>query len=157
MTNEIKKEAMAAVVDLLELTASGRPELLDFQLDSLRNSPVRFAVLNLASALDVTEHEVAATIYRACQDLDTLASTRRVWKDPGQVLESPNVAALHQVCRARLGRTAGSKRGRLEITLRRLRKAHELLQSRAWIEAFLGHPLPQSQDRESGHQRPSHR
>ncbi len=146
MTSQIKKEAMAAVVDLLELTATGRPELLDFQLDSLRNSPMRFAVLDLASVAGVPEHEIAAAIYRACQDLDKLTATRRVWRDPGDVLPSPNVAALHHVCHARLGRTQGPKRGRLEITLRRLRKAHELLKSRAWIEDFLGHPLPQSRD-----------
>ncbi len=147
MTSDIKKQTMAAVVDLLELTATGRPELLDFQLDSLLNGPVRFAVLDLASTLGVPEQKIAATIHQACQDLDQLAAMRRVWNDPGQVLKSPNVAALHHVCHARLGRTTGTKRGRLEITLRRLRKAHELLQSRAWIEAFLGHPLPQPQSK----------
>ncbi len=145
MTSEIKREALTAVVDLLELTATLRPELLDFQLDSLRNSPVRFAVLDLASGLGVPEHRIAAAIYLACHDLDQLAATRRVWRDPSEVLEAPNVAALHHVCQARLSRTAGPKRGRLEITLRRLRKAHELLQSRAWIEDFLGRPLPQPQ------------
>ncbi len=149
MTGEIKKEAMAAVVDLLELTATGRPELLDFQLDSLLNSPMRFAVLDLASALGVPAHEIAATIFQACHDLDKLTATRRVWRDPADVLPSPNVAALRHVCRSRLGRTTGPKRGRLEITLRRLRKAHELLQSRAWIEDFLGHPLPPSQDKQA--------
>ena len=69
-----------------------------------------------------------------------------MWSDPGQELESPNVAALYHICQARLGRTSGSKRGRLEITLRRLSKAHQLLQSRQWIEEFIGRPRSKPQD-----------
>ena len=145
-TSEPKSQAMAAVVELLELTATGRPERLDFQLDTLLNSPVRFAVRNLASTLDVPIEKVAVTIYRACNDLDQLNLMRRVWSDPSQMLQSPNVAALYHVCQARLGRTSGPKRGRLEITLRRLRKAYELLQRRQWIEDFIGRPLPKSPD-----------
>ncbi len=143
-TSEPKSQAMAAVVELLELTATGRPERLDFQLDTLLNSPVRFAVRNLASTFDVPIEKVAVTVYQACNDLDQLNLTRRVWSDPGQLLQSPNLAALYHVCQARLGRTTGPKRGRLEITLRRLRKAYELLQRRQWIEDFIGRPLPKS-------------
>ncbi len=145
-TGEPKSQAMTAVVELLELTASNRPELLDFQLDTLLNSPVRFAVRNLASTLDVSIGKVAVTIYRACNELDQLTMMRRVWSDPGQVLESPNVAGLYHVCQARLGRTSGPKRGRLEITLRRLRKANDLLQRRQWIEDFIGRPAPAPKD-----------
>lgn len=144
MTSEITKQAMAAVADLLELIATERPERLDLQLDTLLNSPMRFAVRNLTSTFGVPREKLAATVCRACQDLDRLISTRRVWSDPRLVLESPNVAALFHVCRSRLGRTSGPKRSRLEITFRRLSKAHDLLQSRQWIEAFIGRPLPKS-------------
>ena len=142
MTHEMNEQAMTAVANLLELIATDRPELLDLQQDTLLNSPLQFAVRNLAAAFGVPQDRVAATVYRACQDLDKLTATRRVWSDPAQVLESPNVAALYHVCYGRLGRTAGPKRGRLEITYRRLRKAHELQRSRDWIEAFIGRPRP---------------
>ncbi len=144
MTQELKRRARTAVIELLELSASGRPELLDFQLDALLNSPVRYAVRDLASILDVPREKIAVTIYRACQDLDKLSATRRVWSDPSQVVDSPNVAALYHVCKARLSRTPGAKRGRLEINLRRLGKAYQLLKGRRWIEDFIGRPLPES-------------
>ncbi len=147
MTHELKRQTRAAVTELLELTATARPELLDFQFDALLNSPVRFAVRDLASTFGVPREKLAITVYRACQDLDKLTATRRVWSDPGQVLESPNVAALYHLCQARRGRTSGSKRGRLEITLRRLSKAHQLLQSRQWIEEFIGRPRSKPQDK----------
>ncbi len=141
-TQELKRRARAAVVELLELTASCRPELLDFQLDALVNSPVRYAVRDLASIMGVAREKIAITIYRACQDLDKQSATRRVRSDPTQVLDSPNVAALYHVCKARLSRTTGAKRGRLEINLRRLGKAYQLLKGRRWIEDFIGRPLP---------------
>lgn len=139
MTRRSTEGAVAAV---LELTGSERPELLDFQLETFLNSPMRFAVLELSAAFDVSREKLAVTVYKACQDLDRLEKRRGVWRDPALVLESPNVAALYYVCAARLGRVAAAgRRRRLEGTCRKLEQAYELARNRAWIEAFIGPPL----------------
>lgn len=139
----MKNSAEGAVVAVLELTASECPELLDFQLETFLNSPMRFAVLELTTAFDVPHEKLALTVYKACLDLDKLEKRRGAWRDPAQVLESPNVAALFQLCSARMGRvTAVTRRRRLEAVCRKLGQAWELARDRAWIEAFIGPPLP---------------
>ena len=139
----MKNSAEGAIVAALELTASERPELLDFLLETFLNSPMRFAVLELANAFDVPQGKLALTFYKACVDLDKLEKLRRVWRDPAQVLEAPNVAALYQTCSARVGRVAGlTRRRRLEGLCLKLERAWEQARDRAWIEAFIGPPLP---------------
>ena len=138
----MKNSAEGAIVAALELAASERPELLDFLLETFLNSPMRFAVLELATALGVPERKLALTFYKACLDLDKLEKLRLVWRDPAQVLEAPNVAALHQICRARMGRVDGiARRRRLEGLGLKLERAWEQARDRAWIEAFIGAPL----------------
>ena len=62
---------------------------------------------------------------------------------PVMVLEAPNVAALYRVCSARMGRIAGvARRRRLEGVCRKISSAWERARDRAWIEAFIGPPLP---------------
>ena len=131
-----------AISAILELTASGRPQLLGFQLEALLNCPQRYALQQLAVELDVPAEKLARAIYQARLDLDRLEKRRGVWRDPGEILDSPNVPALLSLCRARLGRIASDqRRRRLEVIARRLEAAHELARSRAWIVEFIGEPL----------------
>ncbi len=138
------KHVVAGVAEILEVTASGGPHLLDFQIDVMLKSPVGFAVYELASAFEVAHDEVGRTVHHACRDLDRLERRRGVWRDPATILKSPNLVALLHVCQARKNRvvkpTRQQKLGRI---LRRLERAHELARSRAWIEAFIG-PSPEA-------------
>ncbi|MCP3958267.1 MAG: hypothetical protein GY719_10490 [bacterium] len=138
----VKESALPAIVAVLELIGSEHPPLLHFQLDTLLRSTTRIAVHDLASGFAVPLDQVAQTIHKACLDLDNLERKRGVWKDPTLFLQSPNVVALLHVCQARAGRTTERHRRRkLEVIERRLRAAHELARSRAWIEAFIGPPV----------------
>ena len=138
-----REDAAGAVIALLEVTASGHSSLLEFQLQTILNSPARFAIYDLASAFDVSHEQVGHVVYRACTDLDRLERRRDPWKDPAKILASPNLAALLHVCHARLNRVQKlARRRRIETILRRIERAHELARSRAWIEAFIGEPLP---------------
>ncbi len=141
MTSE---DTTDSVVALLEVTASGHPRLVDFQLRTILNSPARSAVYDLASAFNVPHDQVGQTVYKACIDLDRLERRRGAWRDPAKIIGSPNLAALLHVCHARLNRvTKLARERRLETTLHRVKRAYEIARSRAWIEAFIGEPLPQ--------------
>ncbi|MCP3962327.1 MAG: hypothetical protein GY719_31170 [bacterium] len=147
MTSRGTNSPVDGISALLELTASGRPQLLDFQLDVLLNSPLRYSLQHLAVALDVPAEKLGPVIYRASLDLDALERRRGVWRDPGEILDSPNVPALLHLCCARAGRIdSGHRRRRLEVIERRLKAAHELARSRAWIEEFIGEPLSVRQE-----------
>ena len=89
----MRDSSIEGTIAVLELIASERPQLLDLQLDTVLNSPMRFAAHNLASALGVPVEQMGATIYQACHHLDRLEKRRGHWRDPSAVLESPNVAA----------------------------------------------------------------
>lgn len=136
-------EATAAV---LELIAAEQPDLLDFQLEAFLNSAIRFAVRELAASFGVPLEQMGLTVYKASRDLDRLEKRRGPWRDPAKILESPNVAALVHLCCARGGRVrAVNRRRKLDAILRKLERAHELTRSRAWIEDFIGPPLPARQ------------
>ncbi len=140
MTNEDTLDAVAA---LLEVAASSHPQLLELQLDTILRSPLRPAVFDLASAFNVSHHQVGHAVHRACVDLDRLERWRGTWRDPAKVLSSPNLAALLHICHARLNRVQKlARQRRLEMILRKVERAYELARSRAWIEAFIGEPLP---------------
>lgn len=142
MISKMGESPLQGLVAVLELIASSRPDLLDLQLETLLNSVMRFGVRELAGVLDVPVERMGLTVYRACLDLDRLEKRRGAWRDPGKVLESPNVAALVRVCEARVGRVRRVvRRRRLEGILCKLEQAHELAMSRAWIEEFIGPPV----------------
>ena len=131
--------SIAVVVAVLELAGSEHPQLIDFLLKALLHSPARFATNELASAVGVSPDEIGGAIYKACRDLAQLERKRGAWKDPEEIVDEPNVLALRYACQARADRVVGTaRRRRLEIIERRLRTAHELARSRAWIEAFIG-------------------
>ncbi len=143
LVSAVEGSPLPSVVGVLELTASGgRPELLNFLLETMLNSTMRFAVQGLASDFDVPIEEIGVTIHQACHHLDQLVKMRGHWRDPKTVLQSPNIAALFHVARARGERVSGAARcRRLEAIQRKLERAHERAQTRAWIEAFLGPSL----------------
>lgn len=133
----------AATAAVLELIAAEQPELLDFQLEAFLNSALRFAVCELAAVFGVPLEKVGFVVYKATRDLDRLEQRRGAWRDPAKILESPNVAALAQLCRARGGRVRTvHRRRKLEAILRKLERSQDLARSRAWIEDFIGPPLP---------------
>ena len=132
-------EASAAI---LEAIGSEHPELIDFQAQALLNSTMSFAVRKLAEELAVEPEKVGDAVALACTQLDQLEKYRRAWRDPAQVLASPNVPALFWVCRARVHRVSPpTRRYKLERILRRLEAAYEIVRARAWIDDFIG-PLP---------------
>lgn len=138
----MRDSSREAVVAVLELSAAERPELLHFQLHVLLNSSMRLAVLELARIFAEPVEKVGETLYRASLDLDRLEAWRRVWRDPAQFLDSPNVAALYHLCGARVGRVRSLvRRRKLEEILRKLEQAYELAKSRAWTEEFIGPSL----------------
>ena len=140
--DRMRDSSLEAVVAVLELSAAERPELLRFQVHVLLNSSMRPAVLELARAFAEPVEKAGETLYRASLDLDRLEAWRRVWRDPAQFLESPNVVALYHLCGARVGRVRSLvRRRKLEEILRKLEQAHDLAKSRAWIEEFIGPPL----------------
>lgn len=142
-----RDSSLEALVCVLELTASERPELLDLHLDALLHSNMRPTVLRLAAEFGVSVDKLEHSLYRASLDLDRLEKARRVWRDPARVLEAPNLAALVGLCRARAGRVhAIARRRRLETILGKLERAYELARSRAWIEDFIGPPQNQRQE-----------
>ena len=142
MTSETRESPVATLASTLELAAAKRPLLLDFLLETVSNSPLRFAAHQLASDLGVPLESVALTVYRASLYLDKLEKRRSAWRNPGQILSFSNIAALDQVCKARLGRVSGTaRRRRLGAIRRRLQEAHELARCRAWLEAFIGSPF----------------
>ena len=132
-------EASAAV---LEVVASARPGLVEFQAQALLHSTMSFAVRELAAAFGIAPEKVGAEVGRACDHLDRLEKSRLTWRDPAEILDSPNLAALLYTCRARLRRASPpTRRFKLERILRRLEAAYEKARTRAWVEDFIG-PLP---------------
>ncbi len=130
-------------MELLEVTASGHPQLVDYTLGLVLRSPARSAVYELAAAFDVSHDQVGREIHQACAGLDRLERLRGPWRDPAKILGTPNLAALLYVCYARRNRVSTpARQRRLERILRRVERAYELARSRAWIEAFIG-PQPE--------------
>ncbi len=131
-----------STLTVLEIVASEQPDLIEFLAQSLVGSPVSFAIRELAATFGVAPEDVGETVGRACTHLDCLERHRRAWRQPAEVVESPNLAALVTVCRARIRRASPPKRRlKLERILRRIEPAHRLARTRAWIDDFLG-PLP---------------
>ncbi len=129
-------EASAAI---LEAIGREHPELIEFQAQALLNSTMSFAVRKLAEEFAVPPEKIGDAVSLACTQLDQLEKYRRTWRDPAQVLASPNLPALFWVCRARVHRVSPpTRRYRLERIQRRLEAAYEITRTRAWIDDFIG-------------------
>ena len=131
------REGIAAT---LELVAGQRPDLLPVYLDIVANSPARFAVLELASDLDVRDsHDLHPVVLKISADLDRLEKRRTGWQHPQQIVAHPNVAGLLHFCRARIQNVPGiARRRRLEIMARKLQRVYDQEKTRAWITDFIG-------------------
>ncbi len=129
-----------ASLAILELTATEQPEQLEFLTHVLCNSSMSFAVQKLAADFDVSLEQLDDTIAKACKGLDRLEKRRGRPCDPAKLLDSPNLAALHYLCKARLNRVAKppARRHRLERIRRKIERCHQVAQTRAWIDDFLG-------------------
>ena len=128
------------LVEMIELIASHRPDLLPPYIDMAANSPARFAIVNLVSDLDARE---PADLHRATlkivSDLDRLERRRGGWRHPRQVVHRPNVGGLLSFCRARIENVSeASRRRRLEVLARKLERAYEREKTLAWITDFIG-------------------
>lgn len=136
---EMKCTRFEKTVALLELTASQRPELIEFQVEAISSPWHGLPVDELSSAFQSRPEHVSRTVLEACRDLDRLEKAKDAWQDPRQVLERPNLAALQIVCQARLSRVPGLvHRRRLAVIRRKLSKAQELARVRDLIEDFIG-------------------
>ena len=119
------RSSVEAAIAALELTASEHCELLDFQVHVLLHSELRPAMQALAERFAVELRRVGVTVYQACLDLSRL-ERKRHWGNPAEVVEAPNLAALHGVCLARLARIqAPARRRKLERIGRKIEKADQ--------------------------------
>ncbi len=131
------REGIAA---MLELVASQRPDLLPIYLDTVSNSPARFAILELASDLKVREiQDLHPVVLKISADLDRLERRRTGWRHPQQIVAKPHVVGLLYFCRARIRNVPGiARRRRLEVMSRKLQRVHDQEKTRAWITDFIG-------------------
>ncbi len=128
------------IASMMELVASQRPDLLPIYLDTVSNSPARFAVLELASDLGVREpQDLYPVVLKITADLDRLERKRTGWRHPQQLVSNPNVGGLLYFCNARIQNVAGiSRRRRLEIMARKIQRVYDQEKTRAWITDFIG-------------------
>ncbi|MCP3961647.1 MAG: hypothetical protein GY719_27720 [bacterium] len=124
-------EALLALVDIL---ASHRPELVPFVLDMAQNSPSQFAVIELAEAFGVDHEDLDKVLLQAVGELNQL-ERRPMWRLPRGAVA---LGGLLRLARARLRHGAQVKdRARLEALAGRLHRAHEREKTRTWLEDFL--------------------
>ena len=130
-----------AVVAVIELVASEQGVLTPWLLDMLSNSPVRYAILNLATDWQTGDIAgLAAVAQKAAQDLDRL-ERRRHWSHPRQVVTEPHLPALYSFARLRNERIRkGGRKKRLEIIGRTLGRLYGRERQKRKIEAFLSEP-----------------
>ncbi len=129
-----------SIASVLELVASHRPDLLPVYLDTVANSPARFAVLELASDLKVREtQDLYPVLLKISADLDRLERRRTGWQHPQQIVAQPKVLGLLYFCRARIQNVPGiARRRRLEVMARKLERVYDQEKTRAWITDFIG-------------------
>ncbi len=133
------REPFEATITVLELIGSEQPQFLEFHAHVLGNSPMSFVLQKLAQELGVPAERAVKAVARACRDLDRLEKQRGRWKDPAEVLGSPDLAALRYVCSARLSRISkATRRQRLMSIQRRIESAYSLARTRAWVNEFIG-------------------
>ena len=132
-----------AVVGLLELLASERPDLLGPVFEALKYSPASPGLAQVAELWSIRPEDRAADLeavaVRASSHLDRLERRRPgTWRHPGQVVDGPNIAALVSLASARHGRVEGMARGkRLNVIRRKLKRAAAVERQRRQLDAFL--------------------
>ena len=126
---------MDETTGLLELVADqGRAEQLGLLLEVLGHSSARGDLLELADRWSVGLCDLKPTILRASSDLDQLERRRgNSWK-VSQVCTMPNLAALVDLARARLGRVGSS---RMAVVCRHVERADRDARRRKMVINFL--------------------
>jgi len=133
------RESLAAMIELM---VSQRPDLLPAYLDMASNSPVRIAMLELATEFKLHEPgELYEIALKTGADLDRLEKRRGGWRHPQQVVQQPHIGGLLYFCRARIQRVNSTgRRRRLEVLARKLERVREREKTMAWINNFIGSP-----------------
>ena len=130
-------------IAVLELLVAQARNLLPYQLELTRQSALRHALDELAREWRTTPENLADTLTSAGDALERLIRRRRVWRDPAEVLDAPNVAAILALAEARAARIVNVVRRRpLEQVCRKLRRALDQQSCRQRIEQFLAEPPP---------------
>ncbi len=133
---------------LLELVAKKRPDLLDPLVSALEYSPAGRGLGELAKRWGVGPDDRAAELVelalKTAGHLDRLERKRRhAWRHPREVVDAPNLAALHSFACGRRDRAPEINRSRrLEIIGRKLERACEGDRRRRQVERFLSEPAP---------------
>ncbi len=134
------------VASLLELVAKKQPDLLGPLVSALEFSPAGRSVGELANRWGVGPSDrvgdLVVLALRTAGHLDRLERKRRhIWRHPREVLDAPNVAALHSFAYGRRLRVSEITRSRrLEIIGRKLARAYEGDRQRRQVERFLSEP-----------------
>ena len=134
------------VAAILEVIATESPDLLAYQLEILRQGPVRWCTDELASDWRVRPDQLCATLATGVVTVESLRR-RRGWRDPAAVVDRPNLSACLAMAEARAARTASkTQRGQLDATCRRLATCLDTERWRDRILAFLDEPGPAASD-----------
>ncbi|MCP3959662.1 MAG: hypothetical protein GY719_17575 [bacterium] len=126
----MKRPNKAAAIAVLEVVATESPEQLDWLCSTLAQSQARADLRQLAAEQlgGVDVDQIAGVVRKAERDLGVLRSRiRRHWRHPRELVEAPNVAALHTLASARARRSPGgspARRAWLRLAQRLLRAHH---------------------------------
>ncbi len=133
------------VAGLLELVASERPDLLGPLIEALEHGPAAHGLTEVAEVWGIRPEDRADDLgpvaVRASKHLDRLERRRTGWRHPGELVGSPNVAALASLADARRRRVDGIARARrLDIVRRKVERVAEIERQRRQLAAFLKAP-----------------
>jgi len=137
----------AEVAGVLELVASERPDLIGPLVKALERSPTGHGIAELAKLWGIAPEdctaELAETALITTKHLDRLERKRGVgWRHPRQLVDAPNVPALHSFALCRRGRVTGPRSRRLEVIGLKLERAADSDRRRQMVETFLREPAP---------------
>ncbi|MCP3957077.1 MAG: hypothetical protein GY719_04430 [bacterium] len=152
----MKRPNKAAALAVLEVVATESPEQLAWLCATLAVSPARAGLRKLAADCGVLDvDQIGGVLEKAAQDLYVLRSRYRSrWRHPRELVEAPNIDALHVLALARAWRSpAGSPARSAWLTIsRRMTKAQILDRGpleepmsgsdpERWIRRWIGLPL----------------
>ncbi len=134
---------------VLEIIASERPDLLGSLVAGLEFRPAGRGIAALAKSWGVRSEtpatglsELAEVALKTVRDLTRLEKRRVGWRHPRQVVDKPNIPALHSFALRRSDRVTLARGRRLQMLANKLERAHEGERQRRMVEAFLHEPAP---------------
>ena len=131
-----EQASFRATADLLDLVSDHRRDLVETLQEALKSAEATREhaeqLIELVAACGVNESpSPCATAMAISADLERLANTSSRWTHPAQVVQNPDAQALHKLCQARIERTTGADRERLENIQERLERTARLTQRAA--------------------------